>query len=74
MIDVDSHILRITNKVMNTFAKVYVYKTGPHKFQSSAREIPEKRRELVGVYLSRGRPFKEDWIGDDIRWAAKEMK
>lgn len=74
MIDVDSHILRITNKVKSTFGKVYVYKIGPQKFQSSVREITEKRHELVGVYLSRGRPFNDDWVGDDIRWAVKGMK
>lgn len=74
MIDTDSHIFRITNKVMNSFAKIYVYKTGPQKFQSSSREVLEKRHELVGVYLSRGRPFEEAWISDDIRWAERGMK
>lgn len=73
MIDLDSHIMRIQNKVEKTLSKIYVYKDGS-KFISSSTELPGRDYALVGAYLRTKKSYKPSIIDEDIRWANKEMK
>jgi hypothetical protein len=73
MLDIESHILRIENKIGRTKGPVWVYKDGD-RFRSSSNYLEGYDKRLVGVYDQSLDSYMPGMVEEDIRWAAREMK
>lgn len=73
MNDIEQVIERIQNKIKRSSQYVWVYFI-KGKFAATTQHDENALSKLVGVYDSRLRTYQDEYVDQDIRWAAQHMK
>lgn len=70
---VDDAIVRVHNKIRRSGRKVWVYYI-KGKFNATTSPDEALLSKLVGVYDGRRDDYSNEYIDEDMRWAAQHMK